>query len=131
MGELWSFDINPQLWATEKPGGSATGVAGGTYTMNPFTNEAYYIGGMQDSWLLSGAPDLYFDGMMVLNMTNLSWRNETVPGPSVFSGFLEWLPIGAKGALVAFGGWNYDEGVLSPTAIPVLTTITPILALTV
>jgi hypothetical protein len=104
VGLLWSFDTNSELWNTEYNAGIVSGLSGGSSATNPFLNEAYYLGGMQDNWVLKDAVDLYVDGMMILNMTDTTWRNETVAGLSTFGAFMEYLPIGEKGALVVFGG---------------------------
>jgi hypothetical protein len=117
VGLLWSFDTDSELWSTEYSAGIVTGISGGSSATNPFLNEAYYLGGLQDSWVLADAVDLYVAGMMTLNMTDSTWRNETVPGLSTFGAFMEYLPIGEKGALVVFGGRDYQEGVANPDGV--------------
>lgn len=114
VGLLWSFNVDSGLWTKEKSAGFVTGIQGGSSATNSFLNEGYYLGGMQDSWVLENAPDVFFEGMMVLNMTEVRWTNETVPGGSTLGGFMEYLPIGEKGALVVFGGRNWPEGVANP-----------------
>jgi len=111
VGLTWSYDALSEVWAREPNAGILTGLAAGASATNPFTNEAYFLGGSQDSWTLQGSPDFYVDGMVALNMTDASWRNDTVPGPAISGGFLEYLPIGEKGALVSFGGMSFPEGV--------------------
>ncbi|KAK3349547.1 hypothetical protein B0T25DRAFT_548391 [Lasiosphaeria hispida] len=111
VGLTWSYDALSEVWAREPNAGILTGLAAGASATNPFTNEAYFLGGGQDSWVLQGSPDFYVDGMVSLNMTDASWRNDTVPGPAISGGFLEYLPIGEKGALVSFGGMGFPEGV--------------------
>ncbi|KAM7212535.1 hypothetical protein V8F06_012074 [Rhypophila decipiens] len=44
-------------------------------------------------------------------MSDSTWRNDTVPGPAISSGFMEYLPVGRKGILVVFGGVLFPEGV--------------------
>jgi hypothetical protein len=106
VGLLWSFNIDSGLWTKEKSAGFVSGIQGGSSATNSFLNEGYYLGGMQDSWVLQNAPDVFFEGMMILNMTDVTWTNETIPGPSTLGAFMEYLPVGEKGALVVIGGRN-------------------------
>jgi hypothetical protein len=117
VGLLWSFDTDSELWTTDYKAGIVTGVSGGSMATNPFLNEGYYLGGLQDSWILEGAMDFYVGGMMFLNMTDTTWRNETVPGLSTFAAFMEYLPVGEKGSLAVFGGRGFQQGVANPESV--------------
>ncbi|KAK5058746.1 hypothetical protein LTR84_011010 [Exophiala bonariae] len=114
VGLLWSYDTRSGLWATEYGAGVVTGLQGGSAATNPFLNEAYYLGGIQDNWVIKNSGGFFVEGMVALNMnrTDRSWRNESVPGLSTFGGFMEYLPVGDQGALIAFGGQGYQAGVL-------------------
>ena len=111
VGLTWSYDVVSEVWTREQNADILTGLAAGAAATNPFTNEAYFLGGGQDSWILEGSPDFYVDGMVTLNMSDASWTNGTVPGPAISGGFMEYLPIGEKGILVVFGGMMFPEGV--------------------
>lgn len=114
VGLLWSYDTRSGLWATEYGAGIVTGLQGGSSATNPFLNEGYYLGGIQDNWVIKDSGGFFVEGMVVLNMnrTDQSWRNESVPGLSTFGAFMEYIPVGDQGALVAFGGQGYQAGIL-------------------
>lgn len=103
MGLLWSYDAQSGLWATEYGASILTGLQGCCATTSPFLNEGYYLGGVQDNWVIKDGLRFSVEGMVTLNMTDKSWRNESVPGLSLFGAFMESLAVGEQGALVVFG----------------------------
>lgn len=56
---------------------------------------------------------------MVLNMTDKTWRNDSVPGLSPFGAFMEYLPVGEQGALVIFGGQGFQASVLGAPPVTI------------
>ncbi|KAK4206145.1 hypothetical protein QBC37DRAFT_460941 [Rhypophila decipiens] len=111
VGLTWSYDVISQVWRRESNADILTGLAAGASATNSFTNEGYFLGGGRDSWVLEGSPNFYVDGMVTLNMSDSIWGNDTVPGPAISGGFMEYLPVGRKGILVVFGGVLFPEGV--------------------
>jgi hypothetical protein len=112
VGLTWSYDVISHNWYRE-PTETYTGLEWGASTVNPITNEGYFLGGGQGTWVLQNKGVSFFvDGMMILNMTDGTWgdNNKTVPGPGIQGAFLEYLPLGEKGVLVSFAGMNFPEG---------------------
>ncbi|KAF8541018.1 hypothetical protein BDD12DRAFT_876284 [Trichophaea hybrida] len=114
-GKLFSFDRRTRNGKRSIRGVSASANRGGMTTVDTNRGVGYYLGGYYDpattaSYIGPTWRWLVVNGLLVFNTSNMSWRNETVPGEPTVRGFLNYIPLGLKGVLVWFGGEKYAGG---------------------
>jgi len=109
-GMLFSFNRDDGEWRMEETSGDQPQqVDLGLWTDDTNAGVSYYLGGAYSKYTTSSLSTDYLvvNGLLVLNYTDMSWRNETVPGDPTIRGFLHYLPIGESGILVKFGGERF------------------------
>jgi len=115
-GELFSYSKDTGEWTQEKTVGyQPQQVALGLWADNNDANVSYFLGGLTNdettSRLSSIAHDrLAVNGLLTLNFTDMSWKNESVAGDPTIRGFMHYIPLGEKGILVKFGGERSSAG---------------------
>lgn len=120
-------DVKPGYTNTELPDDLTRYLAFGGAANAPSENKAFYFSGLHaPEWGPIYQPS-YNDSLTAINISNTlitldmttqneqSWSNVTLPDniPGRANPELVWVPVGAKGILVAIGGVIYPEFVSS------------------
>ncbi|KAF8248455.1 hypothetical protein K440DRAFT_642499 [Wilcoxina mikolae CBS 423.85] len=87
-------------------------IVAGQWTDDTNAGASHYLGGLYNWETTAGLDPTSFqvvNGLLVLNYTDMNWRNETVIGDPTVRGFLNYLPIGQSGVLVNFGGERFTN----------------------
>jgi hypothetical protein len=110
--QFWYFDSISLEWTLATINGSSgvQNVVNGAATSDPIRNVGYYLDGQVNSDVVLNSPTVFVTGLVSFNFSDLSWKNETILGQSTVGGFMEYVPVGKKGILVAFGGENANAG---------------------
>ena len=124
---IWTYDtwndnwtLLPQDPSTEKY--SLTRPSFGAGAVVEHEGRAYYLGGWVGKQNVPGwtGNRTAVSGMVIYNMVENTWRNETGPdtkSPRV-EGVLLYIPAGDKGLLVSFGGvYAHSNGTVTPVCI--------------
>ncbi|KAK6509788.1 hypothetical protein TWF481_004517 [Arthrobotrys musiformis] len=121
---LWSYDAIYDTWASinqsRDASGTPVGVArlyNGAAAVSEAAGMAYYFGGWIDreSEYAYDGKQAAVAGLLVYDMVNNVWRNQTVAGTGGINigrraeGVMIYVPLGDEGILVAFGGVRVSE----------------------
>ncbi|KAF8535283.1 hypothetical protein BDD12DRAFT_753031, partial [Trichophaea hybrida] len=113
---LFSYSSETGEWKEEETiGYKPQQVATGQWAEDKDGGVAYYLGGLTSDETTSRLnavthDQLVVNGLLTLNFTDMSWRNETVPGDPTIRGLMNYIPIGEREILIMFGGERFSEG---------------------
>lgn len=116
--QVYSYDTKTGVWALEKMGGDQVLRVSHGQGTNDGRGVSYYLDGStgadQDSSITDGGY-YYFPGLLEFDWRNMQIRNHTHTMTPQSRGFLQYVPLGSKGVLLAFGGRNFQPAVNKPT----------------
>ncbi|KAI5781518.1 hypothetical protein EDC01DRAFT_666066 [Geopyxis carbonaria] len=137
--QFWELDIGTRKWTEISPkgGDDILGTEAGAYATAPSLGLGFQVGGRVNQFTdsrfselgLANNDTMLLASMLIYDFSDNSMRNVsttegirspwgTGPGPSYpYGGGLVWVPVGPKGHLVFFGGFEYDEPVMRETSL--------------
>lgn len=126
---MWTYDTWNNTWSLLPEDASSTDheytrPSFGAGTVLEHEGKAYYLGGWVGKKNVPGwtGPRTALPGMVIYNMVENTWRNETGPArpfPRV-EGVLLFVSAGDKGLLVSFGGvYAHPNGTVEPVCFSI------------
>jgi hypothetical protein len=115
-GKLFSYSSETGEWKEEETiGYKPQQVASGQWAEDEDGSVGYYLGGLTSYETTSRLNAVTYDqlvvnGLLTLNFTDMSWRNETVHGDPTIRGLMNYIPIGERGILIMFSGERFSAG---------------------
>lgn len=111
--KVWSYNPKNDEWKQETfkgdkfvntVGSAGTNSPTAAFSLNGYTNYMTTLLPSDDMLVPQ-------EGMLKFDFETKTVKNITTPFPSMANGFLEYLPLGKEGILVAYGGSQYAAGV--------------------